>query len=191
MEVKEFKTKHYIFKYKGSNHRLGNTNTNIVLPIKNNSEDVIILDFLKFKSYDSEVSLNSGKLNVRFGCLCLSENDIILGYKQLMGEDTSVQRIGLKKKEKKSRKLTTNIIEESENYYISSSGKAYLKKDYEKITYNYDPKIVILKENSYWAGDNGWTVKGRSIGKRNQDREDIISAFTYYNEVIKFLKNEL
>ena len=188
MKIKEHLVKYFIFEYKGEFKKSGTK----IVNLKNDETEILQYDGIEIQGHLSKLYIKDGKLEVKFGCQKVTEEDIIMGYDQLMGKDTATTRKGLKKGPK-GKVLTTNIIEESENFYISSSGKIYNKSEYVPAEFKHNPKIVYENSKSYWVGDRGWKFREQTIGKGEKTKFKLIELFEYYIEIIQFLKsrNEL
>lgn len=159
-----------------------------------NAEGDEILEYspIKFEGYELKLKYNiaTKKLEIKWGCVNVNIDKLFKGYKQIMGEDISETKKGLKKIKPDGtlgKTLTTNIIEESENFFISSSGKVYKKSEYQETEYKSNPNIIIWK-GGYYSWDSGWMFSGTKISSNENDKKRIIDVFEYLIEIYNFLK---
>ena len=147
---------------------------------------VLLYQKVRFSDSSSVIKVTGKNVRVEFGCrnadittLQRALNFLKTGKYEEVTETRFVKKGSI-------RKLADEIIEESDNYFITDNGKAFSKDEHEFIEHTYTPKVVEIKYgNELYYQDNYVCNIG---GKR---KESAIEKLEYLIDTITGLKNKL
>lgn len=90
----------------------------------------------------------------------------------------------LRSKGAKPRTLKVNIVEESENYYISVQGKVYPKTEWEYTMVKPRNEVAKLTKN-YWSYETTWYFGDFGTGWQKNQTDNAKSTVSYMLEVLE------
>jgi len=137
---------------------------------------------------DLIVGVVKNKVMFVFGCKTVKLEEIKEEYEILSAPKPITYLVKtLKNKDTKKRASTSPVVDESAEYYITASKKAFDKKDYYVVDETLVVKSKVIEKTGY---NSGMYYDGYNLGRKDYVLDEMKSLIELGDAILEFLKDK-